>query len=192
MFVFGSLNIDFLYYEYNTQLAHGKIEDCSNADYFCIQSKPFNLALPRSCEVVTRAKVGDVWALGPVRNEILHIDKEPVPPIHGGGSGTTYYIGNPETPDLLYEYDPSDGVHAIYWDQGRARFNTPLDVDFVALARNGAMKSWPERMSPDRSKLDKRYSRVTRDAFGRCGKVTSVSQINRRPKLRWIEPRKPK
>gem|GEM_PF-4652742 len=179
MFVFGSLSFDFLYGTYHAPLIHGEIEDCSNGQYFCIKSKPFNLALPRSCEIIARAKRGDVWSLGSVRNKVLHIQKDPLPPLHGGGSGTTIYIGNSDAPDLLYEYDPAYGVTTIHWDQGRARFNTAVDVDLTALARRGEIMAWAERAGTDPTRRSKPYSRVTQDPFGKCGRATPISQIKR-------------
>lgn len=165
VFVFGGLVFDFLYDRYQGGPWGGPISDCSNATYFCMTSRPFNLAVPRYCStLLAGVKAGDIWRAGPVQTEVLHVDiSETVPRF------TTLYLGSKTAPGLVYQYETDRGVTMIFYDDpGPGTWNSDTGIDFVAIARAGGMKQWAYGASLDRTKANRMKGLITLDRFGEC------------------------
>jgi hypothetical protein len=130
-FVFGSIvfNVDYGMWVQGSR--HERLTDCSNDRLFCLSSETFSIALPKRCGDQSIGR----WAVGNVRTQLLFRHVAPTPPIHGGGSATTLYLGNPEQPRQLFVYDLNQGLRALYWADVR-------ETDFIRMAREGRLESW--------------------------------------------------
>ena len=114
MFAFRNLNFDFFYGRVDTGFVNSPLIDCSNDTYRCMDSREFQLVLPRDCAELERATVGTIWSVGNVRTEVLGMTRNP--PGHGAGTGEKLYLGSPDLPHVMYEFDPGYGVQTVLWD----------------------------------------------------------------------------
>lgn len=165
VFVFGGgLVFDFLYKRFQGGPWGFKINDCSNSTHFCMASRTFNIALPRSCDRVAKAKPGDVWSVGAVELKVLQVEEATTVPAY-----TTLYLGNESTPEIVYEYDPKRGVTAILWDDpGPGIWKSSTGINFVALAKAGTLSRWQYGSGTDPRKANRVNRLVTLDPFGKC------------------------
>lgn len=151
VFVFGALVLDFHRGRYSAGPIKGRLFNCSNGSFFCMNSTKsslenltFQLVLPRSCEKIRRSKPGDVWLLGHVRTEILGIEVSEV--------DKTLYLGDPRFPHVAYIYSLADGVKKI--------IRTYRGVDWVKRLKSGKV---------DEAEIGKSGSELkTFDPFGKC------------------------
>lgn len=130
---------------------------CSDAQWVCMKGDLINLVLPRNCEVT---KEQGPWSVNGVVTNILYRKAE-LPGLHGGGSGTTLYLGNPLAPNIAYEYDPLIGVTYIFWDRDRK-------LDFVSLATNGEIDKWKMNWFADPKKKGMVFQKEPGKYLGRC------------------------
>lgn len=78
------------------------LQDCSNEIFYCFATPEISLTIPRSCDALTQASVGDVWQTGSVRTRVvwkaagqlsLHF-------IERNG----LYLVNPDNPNIVFRY----------------------------------------------------------------------------------------
>jgi hypothetical protein len=162
VFGFGSLTFDFLYQRWGEGRLGGAIVDCSDSALFCMSSDRFRVSVPRDCAIARKAEVGTVWALAGVNTAVYWGSSASLAPLHGNGrSPATYYVGDPEVPNVVFEYDPAVGIVRILKDE-------PGGTDFADLARRGEMEKWLRGYAYDPAKASKVYNMSTFDRFGAC------------------------
>lgn len=168
VFAFNALNFDFQLGRFGSGSFGGPLSDCSNASFYCMNSRWFRLALPRRCSVALEARVGTSWSQGPVRTYVLFVERASPPPLHSPSSQMRIYLGNPEVPHVVYRYSPATGVDMIIWDLAVNRADSPPGQNFVALARSGRMGAWLNGYMFDPQKANRVYALTTFDRFGPC------------------------
>lgn len=146
VFVLGSLVFDIRGSFFRAGPFVGRIEDCSNSEFYCLRTLDFELVLPRNCGAIA---VGDVWRVGEAETHVLHYDTSGVLP--------RAYLGNPNRRSIVYHYGVN-GVGAIYWDYTGQN-------DLVALAAAGSIEGW-FRGSAVRHQIYNEL--ITFDSFGPC------------------------
>jgi hypothetical protein len=132
-FSFAAITFDLSYGYWRSGAQVEPLADCSNERSYCLSSPTFSIALPKRCLDLEAGH----WSVGSVRTEIVFRQVETAPPIHGGGSATTLYLGSAQRPHQLFVYDLSLGLRGLYWDEHP-------DLDFIAMARAGSLGSWLE------------------------------------------------
>ena len=164
VFVFGDILLDF-----PNRLERGAaptgslLDDCSTPALFCARGETVRIAVPRSCDDLDR---GTEWRAGGVRTVVLNEEVEPLTP-HRQGTGRRLLLGDPDRPQIVYEYDPALGIISLDY--------APVEhTDFVALARSGRLDEYRPAMMTRRPWPRYRHSLVTVDPFGRC-EVTGSS-----------------
>lgn len=143
---------------YEAEGIRGPATFCSNARWVCVKGDLINLVLPRDCETAMR---DGPWSLGETATHIL-FRKSGLPELHGGGSGTTLYLGNPDFPYVVYEYDPLVGITYIFWDRERK-------INFASLAAAGALEKWMLNWFTDPEKRRLVFQKERGKYLGRCG-----------------------
>lgn len=167
VFGFNGLVFDFRLGRWAGGWLNGALKDCSDAAWFCMssgsgdQGNRFQLALPRDCDVIEKAREGDIWTLGPVRTQVLGIRRTDTPGPHGAAN-TTLYLGDPRIPNIIYEYDAWAGVTMIFWDIRK-------NVNFVELASKNELSNWLKDATVEPQKGYMLNPRSTFDPFGKCG-----------------------
>lgn len=166
IFVFGEILLDF-----QNRLERGAapfdsiLDDCSTPALFCARGETVRIAVPRSCDEVDGRTE---WRAGGVRTVVLNEEEEPLTP-HRQGTGRRLLLGDPDRPQVVYEYDPALGIISFYYDR--------VDhTDFVALARSGRLDEYRTAMMTRRPLPNYRHFLVTVDPFGRCESATSSAR----------------
>ena len=164
VFVFGDILLDFPNRLERGAAPTGSIlDDCSTPTLFCARGETVRIAVPRSCDDLEGRTE---WRAGGVRTVVLNEEEEPLTP-HRQGTGRRLLLGDPDRPQIVYEYDPALGVISVYFD--------PVNrTDFVALARTGELADFRTAMMARRPFPNYRHFLVTVDPFGRC-EVTASS-----------------
>jgi hypothetical protein len=126
---YGQLKLDFRAGVASDGVREAKLTDCSNAEYYCAASDIAAFALPRQCKL--DMKVGDQWAVGPVRTRVIGSVAEPVGHL-GVPGGTLFVLQSNENTKSAVLYKPSQGPLAIFHDGKQA-----LDLSWVKPNGNG-------------------------------------------------------
>jgi hypothetical protein len=129
-FSFAGITFDFTYGNWGYGAQIETLVDCTNNDFYCLSSPTFSVVVPRYCADLRPGS----WSLGDVHTELVLRQVGPLP-IHGGGSGTTLYLGSPDRPYRLFVYDPYLGLTGIYWDPHH-------EINFMTMARDGRLEAW--------------------------------------------------
>jgi hypothetical protein len=156
-FSFSGITFDLTYNTWGYGAQIERLADCSTERNFCFSSRTFSVVLPKQCSDL---RVGH-WAEGDVHTGILYRYRASSPPLHGGGSDTTLYLGTPERPHQLFVYDLNRGLTGLYWD-------THERFDFVALAREGRLAHWLISNEDADARRDFYFNRSTFDQVGTC------------------------
>lgn len=161
VFVFGTIVLDF---ERELEVfgpIRSRLVDCSTDEFFCATGRIVRLVVPRSCEAARSIKVGDWWLVRGVKTEVVaRFDEQQASDLHPAGSGTVFVMGSKEAPHTVYEYDPSIGIRAIYFDSEQKRdliaMATKVGNLSEVLRKEGAAFAWLY------------HPRLTLDPFGVC------------------------
>jgi hypothetical protein len=156
-FSFSGIVFDITYGYWRAGGQAEPLADCSDARTYCLSSPTFSVALPKSCADLAAGR----WSVGNVRTEVVFRYVASSPPLHGGGSDTTLYLGSPLRPHQLFLFDPSTGLRGLYWD---ARG----EVDFIAMARQGQLESWLSIRNGLPTRLDHYFPLTTLATVGEC------------------------
>lgn len=136
MFVYDDFVVDFRRELEGSWLETRPLADCSTGEVYCASGAAFRVVIPRFCQEIT---VGDEWAEAGVTTMVLGREDHPLSPHRS--AEVTWFLGDPAQPGVVYEYEPHNGIVALY------RPNNG-DFDFVGMAQDGRLTAFKrERMS---------------------------------------------
>lgn len=160
VFVFGAIVLDF---ERRVE-AFGPIvstlTDCSSGVYFCARAEIVRIVLPKACVGAGKLKVGHTWMHDGIVTKVIAIQRvDPLWNIHLITSGEVLYLGDPRRKNVIFEYDHSRGVTAVYYDDLG-------EVDLIHLAATSKLQDKAALAHLGLNRI--MYKRTTLDPFGMC------------------------
>lgn len=148
VFAFGNLVYDFKYGIEVFGPVRTSLINCSTRDFYCAYASYLHIALPKQCRAFA---VGNTWSADDMAITVLYKYTERIDrAMHSPPPQEILFLGNPNFPNVVYEYGPDIGVRAIYIGSH--------DTDVIAEARSG-------KIAPDDAI---RLELVTLDFFGPC------------------------
>jgi hypothetical protein len=173
VFVFGSFVLDFKIgiEAWGVGPIRSGLRNCSTDDYFCAEAGITNIVLPRDCNDIAKGH----WSAGGIETDVLGKFDDPDAtrhPLHAYGTGTLYLLGSSTHPQVVYEYDPGEGVRAFYYS-----WRTKADI--VTLARK---QGWIALKAQHENNGEYSWL-ITFDKFGACerNRTENIYEIRQFP-----------
>lgn len=137
VFVFNNYVLDLTKMtEKNAPGSFNVVSDCSDDEYYCLRSNDkkwgvANFVVPKRCVPIA---VGQRWEHNDVVTEVLASIREKALPAPSASPATYYLLGDPNRPNVIYEYSPTSGIRGIF--RGRNQDNL-----FSSVKANGDLPS---------------------------------------------------
>jgi hypothetical protein len=127
------------------------LNDCSNAEYYCLSEGWSAVAAPRLCRPI---QIGDAWTVGRVTTRVVARVSVPRDPHHNPSEhvGVGWILVTDNFPNAAFLYDPPGGIKALY--QGRR------DIDARAIAEAGRIDDEGDGLN--------RMNLISPDSLGPC------------------------